>query len=72
MSPLTEPELEELAMRILEAHGIAYNWEPDLVMKASHLRGIISKATSLQIQDRARHVIKSIVQALDELLQESL
>ena len=72
MSPLTVDELEELAMKIFEAHGIAYDWEPDLEMKASSLREIIRKAASLQIQDRARHVIVSIVKALDELAQASL
>ncbi|OGP85095.1 MAG: hypothetical protein A2V87_08600 [Deltaproteobacteria bacterium RBG_16_58_17] len=28
MSPLTAEELQELAIRILEVHGIAYYWEP--------------------------------------------
>jgi hypothetical protein len=72
MSPLTTEQLKELSMRILEAHGIAYDWEPDLEMKASHLKEIVSKAASLRIQDRARHVIVSVVKALDELFQESL
>lgn len=72
MSPLEITELEKLAMKILNAHGIAYDWEPDLHMKAMHLNGIVRKAASLQIQDRARHVIISVVKALDNLLQESL
>lgn len=72
MSPLTILELEELAMRILGAHSIAYDWEADLIMKAYHLREIVGKAASLQIEDRARHVIVSVVKALDELFQESL
>ncbi|NLJ38123.1 MAG: DUF2791 family P-loop domain-containing protein [Candidatus Atribacteria bacterium] len=70
MSPLTTEHLYELAMRILETHGIAYNWEPDLEMKASQLLKIIN-AASLQTQDRARHIIKSVVKALDDLYQES-
>ena len=70
MSPLKESELEELAMLILEAHGIAYDWEPDLVMKASHLKEIVHNAASLQIQDRARHVIVSVVKALNHILDE--
>jgi hypothetical protein len=71
MSPLQTFELEELAMKIMEAHGIAYDWEPDLVMKASHLKSIVGKAASLQVQDRARHAIITVVKALDDLLQES-
>lgn len=70
MSPLTTEHLYELAMRILETHGIAYNWEPDLEMKASQLLKIIN-AASLQTQDCARHIIKSVVKALDDLYQES-
>jgi hypothetical protein len=72
MSPLTMDELEELAMRILKTHGTAYDWEPDLIMKTSHLKKIVSEAASLQIQDRARYAIVSVVRNLDELFQESL
>jgi hypothetical protein len=71
MSPLTEQELEELALRIMDVHGQAYDWEPDLVMKASQLNAIVCAAASVQIQDRARYVIISIVKALNDLLQES-
>lgn len=70
MTPLDVKELEELAMRILETHGIAYDWEPDLVMRASDLDSIVRKAASVQIQDRARHTIITVVKALDCLLEE--
>lgn len=70
LSPLETSDLDDLSMRILEAHGIAYDWEPDIIMRASHLKKIVHKAASLQIQDRARHAITSVVKALDELLQE--
>ena len=70
MSPLEVSELEELSMRILETHGIAYDWEPDLLMKYSHLRQIVHQAASLQIQDRARHTIVTVVKALDHLLED--
>lgn len=71
MSPLTEDELEELALRIMETHGQAYNWEPDLTMKASDLDAIVRKAASVQIQDRARHTITTVVRTLDRLLEDS-
>lgn len=71
MSPLDVEELEELAMRILETHGIAYNWEPDLVMLSTELDKIVRKAASVQVQDRARHTIITVVKALDRLLEES-
>lgn len=71
MTPLDVEELEELAMRILEAHGVAYDWEPDLVMRATELNKIVRKAASVQIQDRARHTITTVVKALDRLLEEN-
>jgi hypothetical protein len=72
MSPLTMEELEALAIKILEAHCIAYKWEPkepNLIMTAWHLNSVVRNAASLQVQDRARHVIISVVKVLDELLQ---
>jgi hypothetical protein len=70
MSPLSTDELGALARRIMDAHGKAYDWEPDLVMKASQLRSIVEHAASIQIQDRARHTIITVVRSLDGLLQE--
>jgi len=71
MSPLSIQELEELAIKILEAHADAYDWAPEVMMEASQLQQIVRKAASPQIQDRARHAIESVVKSLDELLQET-
>ncbi|HPD61127.1 MAG TPA: DUF2791 family P-loop domain-containing protein, partial [Thermodesulfobacteriota bacterium] len=49
MSPLTVEELENLAMKILDTHGIAYDWEPDLIMKISELTKIVTKAASIKV-----------------------
>jgi hypothetical protein len=70
MPPLESNDLEELAMTILRAHGEAYGWEPDLTMKASQLRNIVREAASMQIQDRSRHTITSVVRMLDRLFQD--
>lgn len=70
MTPLDVEELEELAMRILETHRLAYGWEPDRVMRATELDKIVRKAASVQIQDRARQTIITVVKALDRLLEE--
>jgi hypothetical protein len=70
MSPLSTDELSTLALRIMDTHGKAYDWEPDLVMKASQLRRIVERAAAVQIQDRARHTITEVVKSLDSLLQE--
>jgi len=55
-------------LKILEAHGIAYDWEPDLIMKQSQLIQIVREAAQIQVQDRARHVIRTIVATLDDHL----
>ncbi len=70
LSPLDKKDLRELSIRILDAHGIAYDWEPDLIMKNSQLRSIIDEAMLAQIQDRARYAIKSVVNALDDLYED--
>jgi hypothetical protein len=70
MSPLTAEELQELALKIFEVHGIAYNWEPDSVMKMHELKAIVAKTASVQVQDRARQTIKEIVRHLDRLLED--
>lgn len=70
MTPLEVNELEELADRIMQAHGTAYGWEPEAVMRASHLDAIVQHAFAVQIQDRARHTITSVVKTLDDLLEE--
>lgn len=71
MSPLTAEELQELALKILEVHGIAYDWEPDMVMKMSDLKAIVAKTASVQVQDRARQTIKDIVKYLDRLIEDT-
>ncbi len=70
LSPLDKKDLRELSLKILDAHGIAYDWEPDLIMKNSQLRSIIDKAMLARIQDRARYAIKSVVNALDDLYED--
>jgi len=70
MSPLDVEELTDLAMKILETHGIAYSWEPDLEMKSSELKSIVKKAASVQVQDRARHTITAVVKSLDRLFED--
>ena len=69
MSPLRLAELKALSKRIIEAHGIAYGWAPDGVMRASELEPIIENAAALRIQDRVRNAIRKIVEYLDDLLE---
>lgn len=70
MSPLSTVELESLAERIMETHGDAYGWEPDVVMKASDLDALVLRSSSIPVQDRSRHTITSVVKFLDRLLED--
>lgn len=67
MSPLTTEDLQELAIRIMECHGLACGWEPDLEMKMSALQSLVQDASSAPMQDRARFTIREIVKFLDQL-----
>lgn len=69
ISPLGADELTNLAVRIMNAHGIAYGWEPDLEMKQSQLSGIVQTAAEVEVPGRARHTITSVVAELDRLYQ---
>jgi hypothetical protein len=40
-------------------------------MRATELDRIVREAASVQIQDRARHTIITVVKALDRLLEEN-
>jgi len=71
LAPLSIEDLETLAIRIMRTHGLAYSWEPDLVMRASKLRALISEAAAIQIADRSRQAIIRVVKALDSLLYET-
>lgn len=71
MSPLLVGQLEELAEKVLETHGIAYGWEPDSIMRMSQFREIVRRAAAVQVEDRTRQTIKQMVKSLDELLESS-
>jgi hypothetical protein len=70
MSPLEQSQLETLATKIVEAHGIAYCWRPESVMSAAQLRAVVAKAAAVQVQDRARLTIREVVASLDRLLED--
>jgi hypothetical protein len=70
MSPLEIDELRELASRIASAHGDAYGWDAAAIVKRAKLAAVVQKAATVQIQDRARHTIVSVVRALDAHLEE--
>lgn len=70
MSPLEVEELRELASRIALAHGDAYGWDAAAMVKRATLAAVVKKAATVQIQDRARHTIVSVVKTLDAHLED--
>lgn len=72
MSPLEIDELKELAARIVDTHGAAYGWDANGTVVGDELDAVLRDATSVQIQDRARHAIVSVVKMLDRLAEDSL
>jgi hypothetical protein len=70
MSPLTKPELTELAGRILNAHACAFGYQPEDV-DPSEIRDLIAHLSRSPVQDRARHTIREVVKLLDTLLEYS-
>ncbi|MEW6573753.1 MAG: BREX system ATP-binding domain-containing protein [Bacillota bacterium] len=71
MSPLSTPELKELALKIIETHGLAFGWEPDLVMRSTDFLAMVEQAAACPVQDRTRYTIKEVVKKLDRLLEDS-
>lgn len=72
MSPLEPTNLQELALKIKEMHGIAYSWDTNLTSIRLGIQSIVQKSASMAIQDRTRQTIKEVVQFLDEQFEENL
>jgi P-loop Domain of unknown function (DUF2791) len=71
MSPIEEKNLQELARKIKEIHGIAYCWNTNSVSIESSLTSVVKKLASGGIQDRTRQAIRGVVQFLDGQLEEN-
>jgi hypothetical protein len=70
MSPLTTAELYELTQKITATHGLACHWNPAEKVSEAALRAIVAKASSVRVEDRARHTITEVVKALDKRYDE--
>ena len=69
MSPLDETELYELGLRIVDAHALAYHYDPALVDRKA-MRSLITRVARTPVQDRSRHAIKEVVGLLDQIMEE--
>ena len=66
MSPLTIDELDDLAMRIMTVHGIAYGWDCCSDGVVHDVEDAVERALAVPLQDRVRQAIKAIVFTLDD------
>jgi hypothetical protein len=70
MSPITESNFNELAIKICNTHGVAYNWPAQEAAFAAGIEKQVHLAYSSKMRDQTRLTIESIVCWLDELLQK--
>jgi hypothetical protein len=69
MSPITETNLNELAIKICHVHGIAYEWSAYEIAYAAGIEKQVHLAYSSTMRDQTRLTIQNIVRWLDGLLQ---
>lgn len=71
MSPLTIVELEDVALKIMDVHGVAYRWDPRSIPQSSKIKSVIEQAANIQVQDRTRNAIKEAVKFLDNTFEDN-
>jgi hypothetical protein len=63
LEPVSEQEFTQLAKRIVNMHGVAYGWKPDI--SAAELRALVSGSWSSSSPERVRLAVRSLVDELD-------
>ena len=70
MSPLEDGELVELSDRIVQAHAVAFKWDPEQAVTREEVVAVVQAAAATRTADRARHTIREVVKALDRRLED--
>lgn len=71
MSPLDRKHLFSLGEKIVEIHGMAYEWDARSSVSRNDLEDWMKEATTVQLQDRTRQAITTTVKRLDTLFQDT-
>jgi hypothetical protein len=71
ISQLDAEELKDLARRIAEVHGVAYEWEDKVKEAMSGMEPIIDRLSSSPMADRTRQTVKAIVELLDQAYEDT-
>lgn len=69
MSPLSTDHLYEISLKIRDTYATAYGLGPEFMQRLD-LRSIVTRASAVPIEDRARHTIRGVVEALDNAYDE--
>jgi hypothetical protein len=72
MSTLGVDELQELAIRIMDVHALAYTWRPSPVFLQTTLSTVVQKAANSTSPDRVRQAVRAIVSALDDQIEDQI
>lgn len=67
MTPLTDVDLVELAMRIVQVHQAAYGWSGDV--SEQDVNDVVREFANLSLADRVRQVVKEVVRFLDDAVE---
>ncbi|AFM28236.1 BREX system ATP-binding domain-containing protein [Desulfomonile tiedjei] len=71
ISPLGAEELKELAGRIAEVHGTAYEWEDKVKEALPEIETIVDRLSASPEADRTRQTVKAIVEHLDQAYEDT-
>lgn len=71
MTPLNLVDLQELAKKVKDIHGIAYEWNTNSSFIESGINSVIQKTGNIAVQDRTRQTIRAVISFLDEQIEEN-
>jgi hypothetical protein len=70
MEPIERPEFVDLAKRIREVYGAAYDAEPKRLVSDGELDRLVDQLWTVRSPDRVRRAIQGVVNALDDRLEQ--
>ncbi|QFS49608.1 BREX system ATP-binding domain-containing protein [Nostoc sphaeroides] len=71
MTPLDLADLQELAKKVKDIHGIAYEWNTNSSFIESGIISVIQQTGNIAVQDRTRQTIRAVISFLDEQIEEN-
>jgi hypothetical protein len=66
MSPLGADHLHEVALKIRDVYATAYALD-ERTLQGINLQSLVARTSAIAVEDRARHTIREVVKALDDI-----